>query len=621
MMPLFLNPLFLGGLAALSVPVIVHLLKSRRFEMRQLGTIRFLMQAEKEISRRRKLKNLLLFLCRLLVVALIVLIFARPLSPGGVENEVMLFIDASGSMNGETASIKRFELAVSRAQEILENQAGNSKVRLFLFSDDVKEINSLDDADIFPRGYADYSAVFKFAAVEFSQSELSRKKMYVITDLQKASLPDQPLNLFPVDVDVRLINVGNWKDVNFAVTGVRNLAEFAGNPGIVEVKFRAFGPIDSNTRLNIELFINDQKPPLSVQVSAIESRVRFNWTPEKSGQYRGYAKIVEADSFPVDNKRDFVFNVREPDKVLIVNGEASQNRYQAPGYFVQKVLETSKGDGLQSGFSVKTDIRVRNLDKYAIVALCDIKELFKSEIKALKKFTRNGGGLLFFLGGNTDVQVLDDLVNEGLFPGKLKLRRPAIPSAFETWDVNDTIFAAFAESDKGALKRFIFRSAFDIDPTPEARVICRLSNGAPAIVVRKNDKNRIVVVTNPGDRSWSDWPIEKAFVPFIRSLFDSFLVDQKRPLSHPESALTISHSDQPGVYDSPLKVLVPNSAESEVGSVDEATFRQKLGLLEEDSREQKQEITANENELWPTLLLTLLFLLPLENLLADRSIT
>ena len=71
----------------------------------------------------------------------------------------MVFIDASGSMAGETASIKRFELGLNKARGIVGNLHESSRVRLFLFSDDIVEIDSLDEAKISPGGFLTFCFV------------------------------------------------------------------------------------------------------------------------------------------------------------------------------------------------------------------------------------------------------------------------------------------------------------------------------------------------------------------------------------------------------------------------------------------------------------------------------
>jgi hypothetical protein len=77
----FLNPWLLLGLAAVSVPVIIHLLNRRKAELTDWGAMRFLAEAMASQNRRILLEEILLLALRCLAVALLVLAMARPFVP------------------------------------------------------------------------------------------------------------------------------------------------------------------------------------------------------------------------------------------------------------------------------------------------------------------------------------------------------------------------------------------------------------------------------------------------------------------------------------------------------------------------------------------------------------
>ncbi len=80
----FLHPILAAvGIAAVSIPIIIHLLMRRRRRPVMWGAMRFLLEAYKEHRRRLKLEQLLLLLARCLVIALIGLGLARPMLGGG----------------------------------------------------------------------------------------------------------------------------------------------------------------------------------------------------------------------------------------------------------------------------------------------------------------------------------------------------------------------------------------------------------------------------------------------------------------------------------------------------------------------------------------------------------
>ena len=86
----FATPLFLAALAAVSVPIIIHLIY--RLKKRQVifGTLRFLKIVQQKNARMLQIREILLLLLRIAAFACIALAFARPfLSGSEVEARVL----------------------------------------------------------------------------------------------------------------------------------------------------------------------------------------------------------------------------------------------------------------------------------------------------------------------------------------------------------------------------------------------------------------------------------------------------------------------------------------------------------------------------------------------------
>ena len=94
-----LHPLLLWGVAAIAVPILIHLLLRQRPKPRPWAAMRWLLAAAQAAQRRYRLTNLLLLLLRCLVILLIALCIARPALPGlGGGDRLVLIIDRSASM-------------------------------------------------------------------------------------------------------------------------------------------------------------------------------------------------------------------------------------------------------------------------------------------------------------------------------------------------------------------------------------------------------------------------------------------------------------------------------------------------------------------------------------------
>ena len=74
----FLNPIMLFGMAAVSVPIIIHLLNRRKFQKVVWAAMRFLKLSVEQNQRRMQIEDLILLALRCLLLALLAFALARP---------------------------------------------------------------------------------------------------------------------------------------------------------------------------------------------------------------------------------------------------------------------------------------------------------------------------------------------------------------------------------------------------------------------------------------------------------------------------------------------------------------------------------------------------------------
>src|SRR5919201_844671 len=122
----FLAPLFLAGLTALAIPVIIHLINRERREVVHFPSLMFLQRIPYRSVRRQKLRHILLLALRCLALAVVIMAFARPFvrrpaatGAGGVgARELVLLVDRSYSM-GAADHWSRAQSAARRAVSTL----------------------------------------------------------------------------------------------------------------------------------------------------------------------------------------------------------------------------------------------------------------------------------------------------------------------------------------------------------------------------------------------------------------------------------------------------------------------------------------------------------------------
>ena len=78
----FLNFALLGGVAALGIPIIIHLFHKSRFQVVKWGAMHLLETVIRTNQRRIRLEQLILLIIRAAIPALLALLMARPVWKG-----------------------------------------------------------------------------------------------------------------------------------------------------------------------------------------------------------------------------------------------------------------------------------------------------------------------------------------------------------------------------------------------------------------------------------------------------------------------------------------------------------------------------------------------------------
>src|SRR5688500_15742394 len=128
---------FLAALAALAIPIIVHLVFRQRPKRVELGTLRFLRVALEHNARRRRVMRWLLLSLRMACIALLALLFARAYllaySASGQKQTVVVLIDRSASMELKQDGVRAVDRAVAAVNERLQQAQTNTRFEIAFF--------------------------------------------------------------------------------------------------------------------------------------------------------------------------------------------------------------------------------------------------------------------------------------------------------------------------------------------------------------------------------------------------------------------------------------------------------------------------------------------------------
>lgn len=124
----FASPWFLLGLLGIAIPVYLHLYHRKTPVRKDFPSLRLIRLSVEFVARRRKMRNLLLLILRVMAIILIVMALSRPFIGQSASAKAssttpaafVVLLDNSMSMGCTHQGISVFNTARSRALEILD---------------------------------------------------------------------------------------------------------------------------------------------------------------------------------------------------------------------------------------------------------------------------------------------------------------------------------------------------------------------------------------------------------------------------------------------------------------------------------------------------------------------
>src|SRR5215213_8028672 len=139
----FLSPFLLPMLALASVPIIIHILNRRRFQLVDWAPMKYLKLTLKTNRRRLRIEQLLLLILRTLAVIVLILAIARPvLSQSGIggwlagrgRTSRLIVIDDSMSMGYQLERRAAFDAALDATRQLVKTIGVQDSVTAFTTS-------------------------------------------------------------------------------------------------------------------------------------------------------------------------------------------------------------------------------------------------------------------------------------------------------------------------------------------------------------------------------------------------------------------------------------------------------------------------------------------------------
>lgn len=286
-----LNFGMLFGLIALAVPVMVHLLNRRRFDVVAWGAMQFLELGERTRQRIR-LSDLLLLLLRLLLIALLVFAFTRPFAKGGSwirslypePVDLVIVIDSSYSMGLQRERLSPHVRAIQVCHELLDDLTAVDRVAIIDARDQPRVVTPAPVTDVTrarlelekmlpPDGSANLPAAVAQACQLLTQTFSTRRQVVVLTDRQRLSW--------------RMEETALWNEV-------ARVRQSAAVP--IELTAISVGPAESSSVENFEVAPIEATRDVIVQQTPVTFTTRVKYT--------GMEELADCElSWAIDGQR------------------------------------------------------------------------------------------------------------------------------------------------------------------------------------------------------------------------------------------------------------------------------------------------------------------------------
>ena len=468
----FLNSSILFGLIAVLIPVIIHLFNLRKVKKVEFSTLMFLKDIRKSKFKRIRIKQLLLLLIRILIIASIVFAFSNPViigyhgvNSGNTQKSGIIILDDSYSMDMKEEKGSVLEKSKNAVRDIL-SQFNESDNVTFLLSSKLMQKDFrlmqyplskiLDTLEIANYGYK----VFYYSEITALADRLSLidknipNEYFIISDFRKPNIQsdDNLLTVKPKNAILYLINTANREGNNISLDEAVLKSKILESGSNVKISLKVTNH-SPNTVYNkiIRLFADDKlSQEIAIDINKNESKyTEFYFKPSKSGEIKCRFElnrdVYSQDEFNQDNIYYFVVSIPEVINTVIL-GDYNSDSYR----YIRLAINAANSFNSDSSGKSKIIINVENTNpmnpgvKSDVLIINDKKSFSDGERNLIKNYLTEGKGVLLFSSKDLDVNNYNQLfvsLNVFTFSNPVYISEENIPkTVFKKIDYSHPVF-------------------------------------------------------------------------------------------------------------------------------------------------------------------------------------
>ena len=379
----FLNPIFLLGLVAAAVPLIIHFLSRYRAQRRDFSSLMLLREVQSRNVRKLRTRQWLLLILRTLIIILLILVPARPLVRGlfgsgatdHLPTSAVFILDTSASTGFVDDRGSAFSFLTGRLQQILGWMNPADRFRILTADEDYTDLDGAWRSPGEPQareaarleklhpGFRGTRLAVGLEAASrmfLSSGETVAREVYLFTDCQTGFLGTDSLRLADTQaVRFYIVQAHGRSPGNISVEKLGLPGELVrpGTPLKVTVGVANYGSADS-VRVFPRLYLDDrlvgqgeaslaagEKAPVVIELPPVEQGLR-ELTAE-----------TDADGLAADNRRTILLKVPSRTRVVLV-----ETRKAEPDYLGSALEVLSRGAGAPLTLERRSDLPLPGRD-------------------------------------------------------------------------------------------------------------------------------------------------------------------------------------------------------------------------------------------------------------------
>lgn len=563
----FLNAALLTGIAAVSIPIIIHLFHKSRFKIVKWGAM-FLLEAVMRTNQRRvKIEQWILLAIRCIIPALLAFMMARPIWKGAnrllgdQKTSAVVLLDNSYSMQAGRAGTPNYTVAKDEVSRLVGALPRGSEAHVILMGQggggllesptvDLSRVTQALEKSNAGNGAADVPAALNFAASTLESGAIHEqvRKVIMMTDFQRVSFSVTETKLLsssierlkaqPLAPGIVFWDVGQDVKENVAIESLEfsKLMVGVGQKIQIRANLRNFGETNRpDLRVTLKVDGKDKAPSQVNLGPSAKGQVLFTTSFDTAGSH--VVEIAtEADALPADNSILASIPVRDRIPALLVDGApgATPDDIKSETGYLQIALSpfaagrVELSDLLRPSVVGVEGLNAKALTDAQVVVLANVSRLGDDQLAALTEFVKNGGGLLVFPGDKTDVAWWNGAFAK-LAPlpitsiaGDLKEGAPSVGVVGQRFE--NPALELFNDPRNGSMSEGAVKVWFKLRPPEKTGavgdpvVLARLDSGDPFVVEKPFGDGRVIVCATACDADWSNLPARPFYLPFVQRL-------------------------------------------------------------------------------------------------------